>query len=664
VERRHVVAALAGLLLVGGAVGLLRFTSQSQLTSTAPPTVPPPPTSLTNYAAEGVLVPTAGPPPSAPGHLVVTPGPHRLQVTWGSAVPGGHDPRGAVGYDVRWGSGPSKLTDERLVSEPAVEIDGLTDNAATTVSVSTVDAFGQRSAASTTSGRPRADAGTYSFLDDFHEAVVPDPRLWRISTQDACTNADRGSGAADQLLVTDTCQGGQVTLRSRTPFRLGPATAAGELGRFTIDTDAPGENGELDLDLVPGPVDLLDESAPGPPVAPSPNSAQDDPELPPGTIRVQINTASGPANASVQILVAPGMPRIAVTTAHLAPVPLPLTGLSARWDIVFRTDGIQVLRNGVEVAAGNVVPTWTSATALIGFGGPIVGDLNAAINLIGFGGAATAAPPLLAPPDVQPHAVALEMSNPAVPPARGLSPVTGASGAQLRLTVLPVAGTPQTPVSNGTGPPPTFEVEVDGQRFPTQPAIPGTPLLSAVRYPLIAALPPNVLVPQAGAIPVTVLTNMPTTGTTNFEVLAGDLELTLAPGTKPTVPQPIAAAPPLPGALATPTMTLLDAGGLPLPANQPLPAGRVVLSIALDGPGGERMNGQIAGLAGFDVWLDGTKLATVPTTSNGPGIAGEWQLALDTGTMPAGQHTIDMHGFSTDRTIASVSTAVTFTVQH
>jgi hypothetical protein len=84
----------------------------------------------------------------------------------------------------------------------------------------------------------------------------------------------------------------------------------------------------------------------------------------------------------------------------------------------------------------------------------------------------------------------------------------------------------------------------------------------------------------------------------------------------------------------------------------------------MDGPGGERLNGQIAGLAGFDVWLDGTKLATVPTTVGGPGIAGEWQIALGTATMTPGQHTIDMHGFSTNSSVASVSSAVTFTVKN
>jgi hypothetical protein len=663
-----VFAALAGLLLVGGAVGLLRFAGQGQLSSSAPTTLPPPPTSLAHYAADGVLVPGPGAPPPRPGRLVVRPGPNRLQVTWGSALPGGHDPAGAAGYDVRWGAGPDQLTNERLVAEPAIEIDGRADNTPTTVSVSTIDSFGQRSAPSTTSGRPRADGAAYSFRDDFHEAVVPDPRLWRLTSQDACTNAGRTGGAFGQLLVSDTCQGAQVTMRARTPFRLASApNADGELGRFTIDTDAPGEQGELDLDLVPGPVDLLDESPAGPILNLSPDVAQDDPYLPPGTIRVEITSSAGqgPESASAQVLVAPGTPRVAAaaTARRLAAVPLPRTGLSSRWDVVLRTDGIQVLCDGVEVAAGNVVPAWSSATALIGFGGPIVGDLNAEVNLIGFSGAPTSAPPLLAPPDVQPRAVAVPDSNPVTPAMPGLRAIGGTSGAQLRITLLPVAGAPQTPVWNGSGPAPAFQVEVDGRRFPAQPAIPGTPLLSSVRYPLIAELPPDVLVPQAGAIPVLVLTNLPVSGPADFEVLTGDLELALSPGAKPTVPRPTKAAP-VPAALAVPAVTLLDAGGLPLPANQPLPSGRVVLDLALDGPGGERLNGQVAGLAGFDVWLDGTKLATVPTTAGGPGVAGQWQIALDTGTMPAGQHTIDMHGYSTDNAIASVSAAVTFTVRH
>ena len=513
------VAALAGLLLVGGAVGLLRVVGQDQLSSTAPTTLPPPPTSLAHYAAQGVLVPSPGGPPPGPGRLAVRPGPNRLQVMWGSALPGGHDPAGAAGYDVRWGATPGRLTSERLVAEPSVEIDGLADNAGTTVSVSTIDAFGQRSAPSATNGSPHADTASYSFSDAFHEAVVPDPRLWHLTSLDACTDAGRSGGALGQLAVSDTCQGAQVTLRARTPFQLAPPNANGELGRFTIDTNAPGEQGELDLDLVPGPVDLLDESPVGPIPNLTPNAAQDDPHLPPGTVRVQITTTVGPATASAQVLVAPGTPRIAAGTQHSAAMPLPRTGLSQRWDVVLRTDGIQVLCDGVEVAAGNVVPTWTSATALIGFGGPTTGALNANVNLVGFSGAPTNAPPLLASPDVQPHAVALPDSNPVTPAMSGLPTIGGASGAQLRLTLLPVAGAPQTPVWKGNGPAPTFQVEVDGRRFPAQPAIPGTALLSAVRYPMIAELPPDVLVPQAGAIPVMVLTNLPVTGPVNFEVI-------------------------------------------------------------------------------------------------------------------------------------------------
>ena len=134
-------------------------------------------------------------------------------------------------------------------------------------------------------------------------------------------------------------------------------------------------------------------------------------------------------------------------------------------------------------------------------------------------------------------------------------------------------------------------------------------------------------------------------------MLAGDLEHHPGlPTAKPTVPQPgLAAAPPLPGALAIADLALLDAGGLPLPASRPTaPPVACRARASTHGRAGRRagLNGQIAGLAGFDVWLDGTKLAAVPTTRTDLASRAIWQIALDTGTMPAGQHTIDMHGLT------------------
>src|SRR5436309_300600 len=107
-------------------------------------------------AAAGVLAPGPGDHPDPPGRLTITTGPHRLQVGWGSAVPGGHDPRDAVGYDVRWGTG-GQLDHERLTAQPAAELDGLPDGQDTRIGVRAIDAFGQRSDPATGSGRPGRD---------------------------------------------------------------------------------------------------------------------------------------------------------------------------------------------------------------------------------------------------------------------------------------------------------------------------------------------------------------------------------------------------------------------------------------------------------------------------------------------------------------------------
>src|SRR5437763_11649278 len=110
-DRRRVAFALAGLVVVGGAVVALRLGGGTQHAA-ATATTPSLPTSIHAFAAAGVLAPGPGDHPDLPGRLTITTGPHRLQVGWGSAVPGGHDPRDAVGYDVRWGTG-GQLDHER-----------------------------------------------------------------------------------------------------------------------------------------------------------------------------------------------------------------------------------------------------------------------------------------------------------------------------------------------------------------------------------------------------------------------------------------------------------------------------------------------------------------------------------------------------------------------
>jgi hypothetical protein len=661
-ERRRVIAVLVGLVLVGGTVGLLRVAGGTS--TAADSTTPPPlPTSLRPYAAPGVLPPTPGDKPRPPTPLVVTPGPHRLQLTWTA-------PAGAAGYEVRWGQG--NLSQERLVAEPAAELDGLTNDQDARVQISTVDAFGQRSTPVSATGRPHAETvgPGYTLVERFDGPVVPDPRLWRLASPQSCAQATAGTGTdAGRLLVTGECGTSSVALRSRTPLQLRVAPADGELGRFTIDTDAPGEQGTLNLDLVPGPADLIDDGPSGLPLPASPNAAADDPSLPPGTIRVRItagtnSSGSGQPVTTVTVFAAPGTPHVPIATTMPVALPLPRTGLSVRWDVVLTTDGIRVLRNGIYVGGGNVVPQWSEATALVGLIGPSNGQLHAGIALIAFAGAPATAPPLVPAPNVQAQLI-VQPSTVSTDVASAGPPISGVTGGQLRLTLDGTTGTSTASLTPG-GVTPTFQVEVNGRRFPAVPALPGLVLQRQVRYPLVAMLPASVLTTNGGVLPVRVLLtagSVPAGYSGQLAVVQADLELTPMPG-RPLPPATVQAAPPENQLthLALLSAQLLDAGGQQLPIGKPVPQGRLLLAVSMDGPAGQRLSGRIGGLAGFQVWLDGVEQTAVPTAEEGPGIAGTWLIAFTTSGVTPGSHTIEIRALSTERSVPYSEAYVSFEV--
>jgi hypothetical protein len=390
----------------------------------------------------------------------------------------------------------------------------------------------------------------------------------------------------------------------------------------------------------------------------------DDPALPPGTIRVRITSGmdTGQPTTTVTVFAAPGTPRVASAGTVIGALPIPRLGLSVRWEVRLTTGGIRVLRNGIDVGGGNVVPQWTQATALVGLARPSGGQLRAGIALIAFAGAPSEAPaPVLAPeihaqPAVEPSTVAPTAAHPG-------RPIAGVTGGELRLTLV---GTTNAPTGTLTpdGVTPTFQVEVNGQRFPATPSVPGLVLQRQVRYPLVAWLPANVLVPNEsdGRLPVRVLITAPTGYAGQFSVVHADLEPTAAPGSTPATSTAPRATPAIGAAahLAVLSAELLDAGGLPLAIGQPVPRGRLVLAVSMDGPAGQRLTGQLGGLAGFQVWLDGTELTAVPTAVDGPGVAGTWQIAFATSGVPAGLHTIEIRALSTQRSVPYTEAYVNF----
>ncbi|TDQ04880.1 hypothetical protein EV186_101841 [Labedaea rhizosphaerae] len=638
--------------MLGGAIIALR-SPETPGTSQPPPR--PAQTSVSKYAAEGVVLPEPGPKPPRPGPVVVTPGPHRLLARW-DASPA---PTTVAGYEVRWGR-PGALNSTRLVAEPQVQLDGLDDGVTYGIEIRNVDMFGQRSAPVAVSGTPgtQPDPTAYTFVDRFDGQAVPDPTNWRFASPGACGRATRGDGSdTKRLVISANCGSASVALRARAPFKL-----AGGVGSVVIDTDSPSEAGQLMIDLVPGSADLIDGSPSGPPKPDKPGVAQADPALPPGTIRVLITSKPDDRSqpkpvTTVQVLTAPNVHRNGHVVSKIAPLPTPRIGENVRWQVSIGKDNISVLRNGVLVGGGDVTPAWQQATALFGFVGPS-GGFRAGVAVIGFTGAPTAPPVALAAPTVRTSRT-VQQTGMVLAPAPAGTMIQDVQAAQLRMSLLPQA---DQSIKSLDG---TLSVDVGGKRVLATPAVRGQPLKRGVRYPVVALIPKEALVlsgdPQV--LDVGVSSNVQQKGLAT-RVEFSEIELYAAPG---VTPPPVAAPkdPPLPRprpAVARAEAQMLGATGQPIPEGATAVPGRVLVDVHLNGSAAQRIAGEVAGLGGIEIRLDGRKIAAFPTTVDGPGVGGQWRLPLTTNQFGAGPHIIEVRAVGVDAETLYASTVLSFTV--
>lgn len=623
------------LVVIGAAVVLLRTPAD---TSTGPTPVPAPQTTVADYAREGVVVPGPDRAPKQPERLTVTPGPNRLNLAW-STVPD------AAGYEIRWND------QVRLVALTTAQLDGLENGRQHAVEVRSVGKYGQRSLATINQGTPEPrPADDWTFADEFDDNA-PHPTRWRFTSTSRCGTASPGTGAdAQRLVVTAQCGSEPVSLAARTPLKL--TNGPGELGRFVIDTDQPGLAGELLIDLVPGQVDQVGGGT-ATARASTPGKAQDDQSLPPGTIRVRITARAGAEPTTVQVLVGPSTPRQG-TPVRIAPVPTAGIGVTVRWEVVLHTDGVRVLREGAIVGAGDVVPAWREATAVVGMTAGRAG-VRAAVDFVGYRGAPTATPPLMPAPALDTGQV-VAPSRAAHTPSGGAR-VSDVTGARLLLTLVPQNG-PDDPADD------VYAVEIGGRQYPTVPAVAGQRLTRGVRYPVVAQLPADALVLRADGRTLPLRVRGPQhPGRAPTRVLAATLELIPRPGA--TLPEPPRQGSPQDRtrpALARPDAVLLDAAGTPLTEGTRVPRGRLVLEVTLDGVGGQLLGGELAGLAGVEVRLDRNRLAGIPTVVDGPGTGGTWRIAVDTTELPPGRHSVEVRAVGVDPRSAFAASYTPFEV--
>ncbi|MDQ2583246.1 fibronectin type III domain-containing protein [Saccharothrix yanglingensis] len=589
-DRRRIALVAAGVVLFAGVIAVLR-TGGDEGSSATTTTSAPPPTSLAPFAAEGVLVPKAGEPPAPPGALTVSSGPRRLQLRWTGDAPG---------YEVRWGQGRTKF-----VTDLATQLDGLENDEEYRVEVLAVDAHGRRSAPAKSVGTPRGTAGDYELEDRFDQPDAPDPTRWRLASRGDCARATPGRGDdGPRLVISNNCAASPATLRSRTPFRLDDGS-----GRLVVETDAPGPDGELLLDLVPGPVTLVGGDV-----------------LPPGAVRLRVATGNG--STSVRVLTPDG-----AATTEVRPVAALEAGISHRWELELGPGGARVVLDGDVVATSPSAPAWTEATALVSAVGPT--GQRAAFSLIAFDGAPASPPPLVPGPGVE---VVTAPDAPASAPTS--PPPPGVTGGRLRLAVLHTDESPQAP---------PFTLAVGGAVVPLRPAVEGAPWRPSVPYPLVADLPAEVLGSPGGELRATLVTGL------RVQVSHVDLELA---GTATGTPPATRSVPPagLELKLARVTGTVLDASGQVVPEGAAVRRGRLVLDLLLTSRPGE----PLAGMAGFSLRVDDERVAVVPTAEEGPGIAGKYRFALNTSGLSPGPHMIEVRLFGTSAETRATSAFVPF----
>ena len=631
-RRGRVALLLAGTVGLVGAVVLLRSTQSGvpHERELPPPSIAVAPTTVVKFADPVVVLPEPGERPEAVGDVQSEVADRTLRLRWAQAV-SGVTPRGATGFEVRWGR-PGALDNVMLVAAPEVELRGLTNGERYDAEVRSVDAFGRRSAPVRGTGTPQPqppdpDRATLTGLyDDFSTDTAPDPVRWAVQrVSRSCLRTGPGSGREDGRLVLDMrCGSAENELRARVPMHL---SAGPVLGRLTVITDGPIPGGQLSIAVVPGPVTMLGVAAAGNLPRSEPGKAVEDPALPQGTIRAMV-TADGAA-----ITAAPGTPRTPApaATAGLTPV-LGAPGVTSRWDLQLATDGVTLRRDGDLVASGDVLPSWQEATVLVGFAAPPGDSARVHVDAIGFSGQPGSPPNVV---DIG-KVIAGDVSYPpgAAGPSRGsFSAAPGAGSARLQV----VAGPTDRCAEN------SMSADFESVTVPLHPAVPGGAPAGGPYCPYVAEFTAELMDRlRGGQLTTPVIRSAERAGLSVF----GLLEVTYPPGVavnrQPATDPPGAPPDGEQHRLAHLSAELRNAAGERLVEGDPVPRGRVVLAVSLDGLAGQRETGELAGIAGIEVRLDGKLIAGLPTTSDGPAAAGDYQFGLSASRLSAGSHVLEL----------------------
>lgn len=627
--RKRLLAGLAGVVLVVGAVIVLRTTEEHP----RGPDDGPKPVHVERFAADIVVLPGAGDPPPAPARIVVTPDTEQLRLSWADGLAGGSRQDGVAGYEVRWhrDGGPVAA---RLVVAPDVQLDGLRNGQRYRVEVRSIDAFGQRSAPTEVIGVPHRArrpwlAGLTGLYDDFGDPATvrrgsPASR-WHLSGFRGCIGLGTGRVSGRGLPIDLRCGTDMAVLRAREPLRLtAPEGTDGVLGRVMVRTDTAGPGGELTVDLVPGRADRVGVTA-----RRASRTEELDPALPGGTIRVVVS------DVGVQVAAAPDV-RSTGPTVELHTAPRRGPGVTHLFEVVLTTSGVRVYQDGLAVAARGVVPTWDTASVLLGFRGPSGRQSRVHVANAGFTGPPVAAPGVVEAPLTPASQQVLELTDQEPEIATPRTPLRSARSARVVATMT------VTPELDPNG----VVVQLGGARIPARPVVAVPARTRGAALTVTAEVPAALLGPR-GPDTITPFVLRARGASPQVSLLETYLEIVPAPTWSPS--EPARTRPPqLPDGLPTVAAVLGNAAGEPLTSTTVPRRGQLVLGVTLDAATAQWDTGAVAGVQGVQVRLDGTLIAGVPTALDGPGVGGSYAVSIAVGALAAGPHTVEVHEYAMD----------------
>jgi hypothetical protein len=632
---------LGAIVVVAVAVVTLRATDDSKNDATGRDD--PQPVEVERFAADNVVLPAPGKPPGPPPRVVATPDDRTLRVAWADALPGGTPPAAAAGYEVRWETdddGPHT----RLVAAPEAALTGLSNGSRYRVEVRTVDPFGQRSAPAKVSGTPNRartpwrDALT-GLYDDFPDPTTVSER-WHLSGYRGCV--DVVAGRTKGLPIELGCGADLAVLRARQPMTLTAPTAGGELGRVTVRTDTAGAGGELTVNLVPGPADRVGTEGQR-----ANRFAERETTLPAGTVRVGVD------DSGVHVSAAPDVPAAAPPALEVFQAPRRGPGVSHLFEVVLTTSGLRVYQDGLLVSVAGVVPAWHSASVLLGFRGPDGRRSRVHLTSAGFSGPATALVPITEVPVNAGTQRVLDLVE--EPPQLGIArtPLATAATARLVATIM---------TANALDPRGVV-MQFGDVRVPARPVVPDPTVASGAAVTVVADVP-MALLGSAGADSITPFVLRAPGASQEVRLVETYLEITPVPGARTSPPS--SPPPARPGEADMPPAidaVLCNSAGEPLNSSVVPARGQIVLRVDLNAASSQWETGSIRGVQGFQVWVDGTLAAGVPTRADGPGLGGKHAMSISTSGFDTGAHVLEVREYAMAGDERPVSVVLNFTVR-